>query len=89
MDLKIKEIDVEGERIHLKKSKLFGWGIVRPIKIDGKINWKNLIAGGSWIKLAFLALIMIFILLAINEYASTVKIAQECLDKNQLFRILP
>ena len=42
----IKEIEIEGEKIFLKKSFL-GYGVVHPIKIDGKINWKNLLAGGS------------------------------------------
>lgn len=59
----IKEINVDGERLFIKKSKL-GTRIVYPIKVDGKINWKNLLIGGSWgnlIKLIFIISALLFI----------------------------
>ena len=78
----IKEIEIEGERIFLKKSFL-GWNIVHPIKTDGKINWKNLLAGGSWIKLGLIIAFVIITLGAIVEVANLIKIANECLNLNQ------
>ena len=43
---KIKEIYIDGERIFISKSKLFGYKVVYPLKIDGKINWKHLKSRG-------------------------------------------
>lgn len=76
----IKEIKIEGETIYLKKSKIFGWNVIYPNKINGKINWKNFIAGGSWIRLVYIILIILIILGCINEYTSTLRIANECLN---------
>ena len=41
---KIKETEIDGEKIYLIKGKL-GWTVVNPVKIDGKFNWKNLWLG--------------------------------------------
>jgi len=89
MDLKIKEIDLEGERVFIKKSRIFGWGVVHPIKVDGKISWKNLISGGSWFKLISIGVLSLLILLAILEYNSIVEIANECLNKTPMFSFTP
>ena len=77
----IKEIEIEGEKVFLKKSFL-GYGVVHPIKIDGKINWKNLLAGGSWIKLGLVIGFVIIALGAIFEVVNLMKIANECLNLN-------
>ena len=77
----IKKITIENEEIYLKKSGIFGWGIVYPYKINGKINWKNLLIGGSWIKLIIILFAVLIILGCINEYSTAVKIANECLAK--------
>jgi hypothetical protein len=82
MKLSIKETDIDGERIYLKKSKIFGWGIVHPIKIDGKINWKNLLIGGSWIRFITFSILLLLMLGAIREYTMIVRIANECLSSN-------
>jgi hypothetical protein len=79
--MEIKEIEIEGEKIYLKKNKLLGWGIVHPTKENGKINWKNLIANGSWFKLIILAIIIIIILGCIYEFRTAINIANECLNK--------
>jgi len=84
MDLNkgIKEIGIEGEKVFIKKSFL-GWGVVHPIKTNGKINWKNLIAGGSWIKLGLIIAFVIIVIGAIFEVVNLIKIANECLNLNQ------
>ena len=87
MDSKIEEINIGGDRIFLKRSKYFGWGIVNPIKVDGKINWKNFLIGGSWVRFGILVLLIILIGLTINEYATTVKLLGECLERTTLISI--
>ncbi|HJX50861.1 MAG TPA: hypothetical protein VJ438_05370 [Candidatus Nanoarchaeia archaeon] len=84
---KIKQIEVDGERIYLRNSFL-GWHTVYPIEIDGRINWKNLIAGGSWIKFGITLIFIIFLLLAIFEVRNIINIANECL-KSKPFSLLP
>jgi len=84
--MKIKEIEIDGERISLKKSGK-NWRVVKPIKIDGKINWKNLLAGGSWWNLFGIALIVILIIGCINEYSIALKTANDCLFKDVIMNI--
>lgn len=74
----IEEITLKGDRVFLKKSFL-GWKVVYPYKVDGKINWKNLISGGHWIKLISVIFLVAIILLAIQEYYSNLKLASACL----------
>ena len=83
----IKEINLDGDRILLKKSKIFGWGIVKPLKIDGKWNLKNEIAGGSWIKLLFLALFILLIYLSAKEYTNAIKLANDCIQNQNIFTL--
>ncbi len=84
--IELKDISKE-EKIYFKKG-FFGYKIVYPIKINGKINWKNLIAGGSWIKLILLIAVVLLILGCVWEYSNAVNIANECLSKNPMI-ILP
>jgi len=79
---KIKEVNIEGDRIFLKKNKYLGWTVVNPFKIDGKINWKNLLIGGNWVRFFIVIMMVILILLAIMEYSNVVKIANECLNNS-------
>ena len=74
----IKEIEVEGKKVYLVK-RGDNFKVVYPIKIDGKINWKNLIAGGSWWNLLLVALILFLLFGLANEYLSNLKIASACL----------
>lgn len=80
---KIEEIQINGERVFLRKNFL-GWSIVHPIKVDGKTNWKNLIIGGSWIKLGITIGFVILLLLAISEYVALGNMLNECNDKLNL-----
>jgi len=88
MEKGIKEIQIDNERLFVKKSKIFGWGFVEPIKIDGKINWKNLFIGGSWIRFIFLAVLILIIAGCVNEYINAVNLANECINQPRLI-LLP
>jgi len=80
------KVRVEGEDIYLRKT-FMGWGIIYPYKSDNKINWKNLIAGGSWIKLIILIVTIIIILGCVTEYSNTLRIANECLERAVQWKI--
>ncbi len=82
----IKKINLENEDIYLKKSKSFGWSVVRPYKIDGKIDWKNLLIGGSWIKLIMVVAAILIILGSVYEYSTAVNTANECLNQSKLMQ---
>jgi len=77
---KIKELMLEGDRVFIKKSKYINWRVVYPYKINGKINWKNFLAGGSWFNLLWIAIVVGIILGCISEYVTMGKIANECME---------
>ena len=76
----IRELELDGDRIFLKKSKYFKWNVVHPYKIDGKIHWKNLIAGGNWWNLVWVTLAVGIIIGCLSEYVTMAKVANECMD---------
>lgn len=76
----MEEIEIKGEKISLVKTKSGLWKVVRPFKIDGKINWLNLIAGGSIFNLIRIIIIVVLMILAILEFAHNTQVAQTCLD---------
>lgn len=82
----IKGVKVSNEKVYLKKG-ILGWAVIHPIKTDGKINWKNLIAGGSWIKLIILGFIIFVIFGLISEYVSMLELLNKCLELNT-FKII-
>lgn len=72
---KIKEIEIEGEKIYLRKD-MFGWRVVNPIKnSDGTFNWKNLWFGNRKVIIFTIIwlLIMAFIFYGVNEMLSSCK----------------
>jgi hypothetical protein len=73
------EVEVEGEKIFLRKDFL-GWHTIFPYTIDGKKNWKNILAGGSWWKLIFAVGFVIIMIGAIIEVSNVYKIANDCLN---------
>ena len=82
---KIKPIEIEGEKIYLRKSNIFGWGVVHPNKNDdGTINYFNLLTGGSWIKLFILIAAIVIILGIFYEYSSNLKYCADILGKINL-----
>ena len=76
---KVREINIDKDRVFISKSNFFGYRVVHPIKIDGKIVWKNLLSGGNWKNLIFIMIIVLIILGVIKEYSTAVEIANECL----------
>ena len=73
---KTKEVFIDGEVVYLKNDFL-GWHVTHPIKIDGKIDYKNLIAGGSWLKLFLIILFVIIMIMAIIEYTESLRFCAE------------
>lgn len=83
----INEVEIEGEKINLKKG-IFGWSVVKPIKDkNNKIIWKNLIAGGSWIKLILIIAFVLICLGAIFEVKDLIQVANQCLNQQQIFNL--
>ena len=81
---KTEQVNVNGELIHLRKDFL-GWHTVNPIKDgNGKINWKNLIAGGSWIKLLLIIGFVIICIMAMIEVRDLAMVANTCQNINIL-----
>ncbi len=85
---KIEEVEVNGEKVYLRKTFL-GWNVVNPIKINGKWNLKNIIAGGNWYKLIIVAGMVIIILFCLYDWANAIKVARQCLASNKLFNLVP
>lgn len=83
---KILDTEIEGKRVFLKRTKK-GFRIVYPYKIDDKINWKNVIAGGSWFNLIKVVIIVGLILGCVWEYSKAVNIANQCLNTNPFFSL--
>jgi hypothetical protein len=78
----IKEINIDNDKIYLRKSKLGSWKIVHPIKNpDNSINWKNLIAGGNWKNLIMISILVAIILFCLYDWSNAIKTANECLNK--------
>ena len=72
------KIEVGGEIVYLRKDFL-GWHVIYPNRINNKIVWKNLIAGGSWIKLGITIALVILILGCVSEYSTALRVANDCL----------
>ena len=90
---KIHSVIVNESEVFLKHD-FTGWRVVRPFKNDlskpivsfspfkinwKNINWKNLIAGGSWIKLIAVMVVVVTILGAMFEYYSHLILLTKCL----------
>ena len=75
-----KKIEIEGETVCMKKS-FNGWREIHPIKNeDGKINWKNLICGGSWWNLILVVVFVLVALGAIHEYRSNLSLCADLMN---------
>lgn len=76
----IKEVYMNDERIFMKKK--FGrWKVVYPSKVDGKIHWRNFLAGSSWWNLLWIAIVVGIIIGCIYEYSIAIKTANTCLEQ--------
>ena len=78
------EVEIGGEIVYLRKTFL-GWGVIFPYKINNKINWKNLISSGSWIKLIIVISMVLIILGCISEYSTAVNLLNECLSNKTIW----
>lgn len=85
---KTKEVFVDGEIVYLKKD-ILGWHVTHPIKIDNKIDYKNLIAGGSWLKLFLIILFVIIMIMAIYEYTESLRFCSELIANQTNIQINP
>jgi len=78
---KWRYINVDNEEIVISKG-YNGWKEIHPIRNKDKtINWKNLIAGGSWWNLF---LIIIFVLIALGfiyEYHNNLQMCSEVMSE--------
>lgn len=76
------------EKVYLKKSRMFGWKVVHPIKNeDGTINWFNLLTGGSWWNWIFIAIIVVVLLGVLYEYNNNIQHFLDCFTTPQQLEI--
>jgi hypothetical protein len=73
---KIEEVNLNGDKVFLKGSKGI-YRVVYPIKVDGKINWKNLLVGGSYWNLVKIGLIVGVILFAAWSYSHDIQAVRD------------
>lgn len=73
------EVTVNGEKVFLRKD-VFGWRTVYPVKIDGKINKKNLWLGSR--KVIIVTIIWLLIMGAILYGVNTMVSSCRDLAKN-------
>ena len=81
---RLKELEIEGEKVYLKKD-ILGYRIVNPIKIDGKINWINLLFGGK----RNLVILIIYMVILLLLYIGIKDIMTSCelIAKQKLYSI--
>ena len=76
---KIHRVIVNESEVALKYD-FMGWRVVLPFRnSDGSLNWKNIISGGSWIKLFITMGLVAIILGAMFEYYSQLILLNKCL----------
>lgn len=70
------------ENIKLKKSKLFGWGVVYPWRNDdGTFNWKHFLVGGSWLNFIGMVLFIAILILLAVEYNQNLQTCTEVINQ--------
>lgn len=76
----IKKIEIENEKVFLKKS-FDGWRVVHPYKNeDGSFNWFNFFTGGSYLKLIIIIVIVIIIVGVCYEYQTNLKYCNDFIN---------
>jgi len=76
--MKIAEIK-DGVEVH--HNKFWGYRIVHPLKnTDGKINYFNLITGGSWGRFFTVVIIVVLILIMSWSYAHDTKACRDLIE---------
>jgi hypothetical protein len=87
----IKRVTVGDVEVSLKHD-FMGWRVVHPLRNpDGSLNWKNIISGGSWFKLIFVAILVAILLGAMFEYYSKNLLLTKCLQalNDSIILVLP
>ncbi len=85
-----KQIEIEGEKIYLNKSKFFGWSVIHPdYNEDGSINWFNFITGGSYARLILMGVIVFVILGFLYEYSTLATLYMKCRQTLGVIEIVP
>jgi len=75
----IYRIALNGAEVTLKKD-FMGFRVVYPIRnVDGSINWKNLLLGGSWYRLAITIFLLFVIFGFFQEYVNHLNLLTKCL----------
>lgn len=92
---KVYEINLNGERIFLRKTFL-GWATINPVNkvlkgnnlepLDKKTNLKNLLIGGSWIKLGIVVFVILVVLGSLWEYRHAVGLFNQCQDQLRILK---
>ena len=73
----IKEIEIEGEKVNMKKD-FTGWRIVYPIKdTNGKYLWKNILFGGSYWNILKIAILVGLISFAVYSYRRDIQAVKD------------
>jgi hypothetical protein len=80
----MEEVTINNDRVFLK-GKNGVYRVVYPIKIDNKINWKNLLVGGSYFNLVKVALIGAAILFAAWSYSHDIQAVKESCNALQIY----
>ena len=71
--MKIIEQEINGEKVYLKKD-ILGWRVVYPVKIDGKINWFNLLFGGK----KMIVTLIIYLIIAFLIFKGINELTEQC-----------
>ena len=79
MKNEIIKVHPNNEEVFLKKSKLFGWGVVYPFKNENESNnWFNILTGGTWSKLIVLVIIILMICGFFYNTANNINALLDC-----------
>lgn len=85
-----REIEVDGEKIYLKRDFL-GWRIINPNKNpDGSLNWYNVLFGGKR-NLAILLFLIVLVGVFIGVYYNDVHTLQQLVEfyKSKCMIVIP
>ena len=74
---KVVKIWINNKLVYLKKDGN-SYRTIKPVFLDGKINWFNLITGGSWKSLIITTAITLIVLGVLYEYSHNIQVLLDC-----------
>ncbi len=86
MKMKVVKVWINDTLIRLKKDGKT-YRVVHPIIEDGKVNWFNLLTGGSWKSLIITIVITLVVIGILNEYASNIQTLLDCFSNPMQLQI--